>query len=119
MERWRNFLVILTVLMTVSLAGCGTTTDGPPDSPGNLTATAGASMVTLDWDAVTDATSYNVYRSISTGALSTKVLLASALTATAYSDTNVTSGTTYFYQVTSENSNGESGGSAEVSATPQ
>lgn len=118
MERWRNFLVILAVLMTVSLAGCGTT-DGPPDSPGNLAATAGASMVTLDWDTVTDATSYNVYRSLSTGALSTKILLASALTATAYADSNVTSGTTYFYQVTAENSNGESDGSAEVSATPQ
>jgi fibronectin type 3 domain-containing protein len=118
MERWRNFLVILAVLMTVSLAGCGST-DDLPDAPGNLTATAGASMVTLDWDDVGDATSYNVYRSLSTGALSSKVLLASALTASAYSDTNVTSGTTYYYQVTAENSEGESDGSAEVSATPQ
>ncbi len=118
MERWRNFPVILVVLMMVSLAGCGAK-DEPPAAPENLTGTAGASMVTLDWDAVTDATSYNVYRSLSTGALSTKVLLASALTATAYTDTNVTSGTEYFYQVTAENSDGESNGSAEISVTPQ
>ena len=118
MERWRNFPVILVLLVTVSLAGCGSA-DEPPAAPENLTATAGASVVTLDWDAVTDATSYNVYRSLSSGDLSSKILLASALTATAYTDTNVTSGTTYYYQVTAENSDGESNGSAEVSATPQ
>jgi fibronectin type 3 domain-containing protein len=114
----RIFQVILVVLMTMFLAGCGSE-NNVPSAPQNLTGTAGASMVTLDWDAVTDATSYNVYRGLSTGDLSSKVLLASALTATAYSDTNVTSGTTYFYQVTAENSDGESSGSAEVSVTPQ
>lgn len=119
MERWRNFPVILVVLMMVSLAGCGDVENNLPADPENLTGTAGASMATLDWDDVTDATSYNVYRGLSTGDLSSKVLLASALTATAYTDTNVTSGTTYFYQVTAENSDGESNGSAEVSVTPQ
>ena len=118
MERWRNFPVILAVLMTVSPLVAALRTDSRMPR-GNLAATAGASMVTLDWETATDATSYNVYRRLSTGALSTKILLASALTATAYADTNVTSGTTYFYQVTAENSDGESDGSAEVSATPQ
>jgi fibronectin type 3 domain-containing protein len=118
MEQRRIFSVTVAVLLMVLLAGCGSD-NNTPSAPQNLTAAAGASMVTLDWDAVTDATSYNVYRSLSTGDLSSKVLLVSALTATAYSDTNVTSGTTYFYQVTAENSDGESNGSAEVQATPQ
>ncbi len=118
MKQRRISMVTVAVLLLVFLAGCGSKNE-PPDAPQNLTATAGASMVTLDWDAVTDATSYNVYRGLSTGDLSSKVLLASALTATAYADTVVTSGTTYFYQVTAENSDGESNGSAEVSATPQ
>lgn len=119
MERWSIPSTILFVLMTVFLGGCGDANEDPPATPENLTGTAGASMVTLDWDAVTDATSYNVYRGLSTGDLSSKTLLASALSATAYTDTNVTSGNTYFYQVTAENSDGESGGSAEVSVTPQ
>jgi fibronectin type 3 domain-containing protein len=115
MEQRGIFMVTVAVLLMVFLAGCAIE-NKPPDAPQNLTATAGASMVTLDWDAVTDATSYNVYRGVSS---SSKVLLVSALTATAYADTKVTSGITYFYQVTAENSDGESGGSAEVSATPQ
>ena len=115
MEQRRISMVTVAVLLMVFFASCGLESN-PPDAPQNLTATAGASTVTLDWDAVTDATSYNVYRGVSS---SSKVLLASALTATAYVDTNVTSGTTYFYQVTAENSDGESNGSAEVSATPQ
>jgi fibronectin type 3 domain-containing protein len=118
MERRRISPISLVLLIAVSLAGCGGT-DNYPAAPENMTGTAGASSVTLDWDAVTDATSYNVYRGLSSGDLSSKTLLVSALTATAYTDTNVTSGTTYFYQVTAENSDGESDGSVEVSVTPQ
>jgi fibronectin type 3 domain-containing protein len=39
--------------------------------------------------------------------------------ATSYTDTGLTNGTTYYYVVTAVNSAGESGNSSQVSATPQ
>ena len=45
-------------------------------------------------------------------------LIASGLTATSFTDTPVTNGTTYFYVVSASNSAGESPNSAQASATP-
>ncbi len=87
----------------------------PPAAPAGLTATAGNASVALSWNAVAGATSYSVYRGTSSGG---ETLLTSGLTATSYTNTGLTNGTTYFYQVTAVSSAGESAKSSETSATP-
>src|SRR5262249_51263090 len=74
----------------------------PPPAPTGLSATADTGQVSLSWTASTGATSYNVYRGTVTGG---ETLLTSGSTATTYTDTSVTSGTTYFYQVAAVNNN--------------
>jgi len=86
-------------------------------SPNNLAASAGNAQVTLNWTAVTGATSYNVKRATTTGGPYTQI--ASGVTTASYTDTTVTNGTTYYYVVTAVISGTESGNSNEASATPQ
>ncbi|HEV8397109.1 MAG TPA: fibronectin type III domain-containing protein [Vicinamibacterales bacterium] len=86
-----------------------------PAAPTNLAASPGDSQVALSWNAAAGATSYNVLRSTTSGA---EALVASGVTATSYTDTNLTNGTTYFYVVQAANAGGTSGNSNEVSATP-
>ncbi|MEA2600692.1 MAG: hypothetical protein QOF89_1684 [Acidobacteriota bacterium] len=88
----------------------------PPAAPASLTATSGVGSVALSWAAVTGASEYHVLRSAATGGPYTQVGTA---TGTAFTDTAVTSGTTYFYVVRAANSaTCESGNSPEASATP-
>jgi beta-lactamase superfamily II metal-dependent hydrolase len=88
----------------------------PPAAPTGLTATAGNAQVSLSWTASTGATSYNVKRATATGGPYTVV--ASGVTATTYTNTGLTNGTTYFYVVSAVNGAGESPNSSEASATP-
>ena len=83
--------------------------------PQSVSATAGSAQVALSWSAGQNVT-YNLYRSVAAGA---EALYKSGLTQPGYTDTGLTNGTTYFYQVTSMGGGGESARSAEVSATPQ
>jgi hypothetical protein len=87
----------------------------PPPVPANLEATAGNASVALDWTASRTATTYNVYRSTSSG---NETLLATGILTTSYIDNTVVNGMTYFYQVSAVNSSAESVLSREVSATP-
>ncbi|WP_371364507.1 hypothetical protein SRRS_51930 [Sporomusa rhizae] len=94
----------------------GTPTPSVP-APTNLTATAGDAKVTLNWNAVTGATGYNVKRSTTAGGPYTTI--ASNVSGTSYVDSPLTNGTTYYYVVTAITANGESGPSNEAPATPQ
>ncbi|WP_128895707.1 Kelch repeat-containing protein [Longirhabdus pacifica] len=87
------------------------------DAPLNLTATGGDAKVMLNWNEVTDADTYNVYRSLTSGGPYTSV--ATNVYGTSYVDSPLTNGTTYYYVVTAVNENGESAYSNEASATPQ
>lgn len=87
-----------------------------PDAPTGLSATAGDQQVRLSWNAVSDATSYNIKRSAVSGGPYDAIATA---TNTSYTDTGLNNGTTYYYVVTAQNSAGESGNSNEASATPQ
>ena len=89
----------------------------PPSTPGGVSARAGNAQVSLSWNAGAGATSYNVFRSTSTGGESTTPV-ASGIAATSFTDTGLANGTTYFYKVAALNSFGASAQSTEVSATP-
>ena len=87
-----------------------------PATPTGLQATGGNAQVSLSWNASTGAASYNVKRSTTNGGpYSTAV---ASPTATNYTDTSVTNGTTYYYVVSAVNTAGQSGNSAQASATP-
>ncbi|SDZ05514.1 Cellulose binding domain-containing protein [Evansella caseinilytica] len=87
-----------------------------PLAPSGLQASPGDEQVLLSWNAVSSADSYSVYRSTTSGGPYTEV--ADGLTDTSYMDNNVSNDTTYYYVITAANAYGESGYSAEVSATP-
>ncbi|ABQ26212.1 fibronectin type III domain-containing protein [Geotalea uraniireducens] len=87
-----------------------------PAAPAGLTATGAAGQMTLSWNAVSNATSYNVYYS-TTGGVSAANGTKIAGATSPYVQSGLTAGTTYYYIVTAVNSAGESAASAQVSAT--
>jgi cellulose 1,4-beta-cellobiosidase len=89
----------------------------PPAAPSGLTAAGGNATVSLNWSAVTDATSYTVKRATTSGGPYSAV--SSGVTSTSYSDTSVQNGVSYFYVVSASNSGGESADSNEASALPK
>lgn len=87
-----------------------------PNPPTNLTATAGSSSVSLTWSAPTTGSApsgYYIYRSTTSG----QEALYANTQATSYSDSAVTAGDTYYYQVSAFNSAGESARTSEAYAT--
>jgi hypothetical protein len=84
-----------------------------PPAPRNVTATASRGLVSISWTASPGATSYNIYRSTTSGA---ETLFKSGVSGTSFADSAVTSGTTYFYEVTGVSLGGESLKSTEASA---
>src|SRR6266508_3002075 len=100
--------------LVTSIGGGGGT---PPPAPTSLVATPGNAQVSLSWNASTGATSYNVKRSTTSGGPYTTI--ATGVTATNFTNTQLVNGTTYFFVVTAVNSAGESGNSNQASATPQ
>jgi fibronectin type 3 domain-containing protein len=93
-----------------------------PGAPSLTAADAGISSVSLAWYAPASnggpaITGYRVYRGNSSGG---ETLLATVSNVNQYLDTNVSRGTTYYYQVSAQNSVGEGPRSNELSAaTPR
>jgi parallel beta-helix repeat protein len=91
----------------------------PPAAP-TPQATANATSVTLAWSGPPAGTpaidTYTIYRGTSAG--SETMLATVSGPATQYTDSAVTVGTAYYYQVTATNSTGTSVRSAEASAIP-
>ena len=90
-----------------------------PTAPSGLTANADDALVTLSWNAVNDANTYNVYRATSATDSASGSPLATDLTETGYADESADNGTTYYYRVTAiDEAGNESDGSGEVASTP-
>ena len=92
------------------------TPQAAPAAPGNLTATAGDSQVSLNWSASPGATSYTLQRALA--ADGNYIAVANGLTATAYVDASLVNGTTYSYTVAASNAGGSSTASSPASARP-
>ncbi|MGO8669784.1 MAG: fibronectin type III domain-containing protein [Capsulimonadaceae bacterium] len=88
-----------------------------PAAPTGLSATAGALQVSLIWTASTQATSYNVYRGTAAGGEGSTP--AGTTVGTAYTDTGLAAGSTYYYKVAAVDGGGTSALSNEASATPK
>jgi PKD repeat protein len=130
-----TFTATLTVTDSASPAHTATSTvsvtaspvaSQPPTAPTGLTASGGNGQAALSWTAPSNTggqalTAYTVYRSTSSGTETALTsggcsgLNGSTLTCT---DTGLTNGTTYYYEVTASNPTGESPKSNEASATP-
>ncbi|HXR08627.1 MAG TPA: NPCBM/NEW2 domain-containing protein [Candidatus Acidoferrum sp.] len=87
-----------------------------PPAPTGLTAITAGSSAVLQWNAVSNAASYNLGRS--TSAAGPFLPVATNLTALFQLDTGLLAGTTYYYVVSAVNSAGESPDSAEAVAVP-
>jgi fibronectin type 3 domain-containing protein len=86
-----------------------------PSAPAGVTATAGVEQVMLNWQAASNAASYNIGRSTVSGGPDTTV---GSTSGTNYTDADLAGRTTYYYVVTTENVGGQGASSAQVSATP-
>ena len=86
-------------------------------APATVTATAGTTQVALTWGTVTNATSYSVLRATTSGGPYTTVT--TGLTSASYTDTGLTTGTTYYYVIVANSSTSQSVDSTQASATAQ
>lgn len=87
-----------------------------PAAPTEVTTTAGIRQVTVQWKAVTEASSYNLYWSEIPG-VSLKTGTKIADVSNPYVHKDLTNGATYYYILTAVNTYGESGKSDEVAIT--
>jgi len=90
---------------------------GVPPAPVGLAAVTTTGQIALTWTPSPGATSYNIYRGTTAGGESATAL-ATGITAPNYTNTGLTSGTTYYYTVKAVNASGTSGASNEASGTP-
>jgi beta-galactosidase len=88
-----------------------------PAAPTGMAAVGGNAQVTVTWDVVPGATTYNLWRATTSGGPYTLIAGNIGSVNLGYTDNGVTNLTTYYYVVTA-NGNGTSVKSAEVSATP-
>jgi len=93
---------------------------GPPATPRNVVAAPRDGRIVLTWqppasDGGAPVTNYTVFRGTESGSETILTILGDVLT---YTDTAVTNGHTYYYQVSAVNGLGEGLRSIEVAATP-
>jgi fibronectin type 3 domain-containing protein len=113
---------VVTDVVDVVIDGLEDVTGGGGDSnttlsaPSGLTATGTAGQVSLDWSAVTSASSYTVYWDKATGISSSSTAITSVSTEN-YTHSSLDNGTTYYYKVAAVASDNTIGSlSSEVSA---
>ena len=105
--------------------GGSTSCTTAPSAPTGLMATATSSSgISLSWSPVTPpanctVTSYAVFRSTTSGFVPSAANQVASTTATAFTDSGLAAGTTYYYKVEAADSLGSSAPSAAASATTQ
>jgi hypothetical protein len=91
--------------------------NGAPYAASGLIATlSNNTNVNLSWTVGSGASSYNLYRAAESGYEGTNPVV-TGITGISYTDTNLNSGTTYYYRVAAVNGSGLSGFSPEAHAT--
>jgi autotransporter-associated beta strand protein len=93
-----------------------------PSAPTNATAVAGGQQVSLSWNTVPGAISYNIKRSTVSGGETNLVSISAKTTwpnSNQYIDVGLATNVTYYYEISGVNTNGEGAVSAELSAIPQ
>jgi fibronectin type 3 domain-containing protein len=86
----------------------------PPDG---FSATGGSNEVSLNWTAVSGATSYNIKRATSSGGAYTTISTPGSVTGTSYTDSTAVNNSTYYYVFSAVTPFGESANSVQASAT--
>lgn len=89
-----------------------------PTAPTGLAATVGSGAVTLTWNAGGGATSYNVLRSATSTGTYTSIGTVTSPAPTTFTNSGLTNGTTYYYEVSGTNSAGTGPASSPLAATP-
>ena len=102
------------------LMGSPTSQPTPPSAPWNVHAVRGDRSVTLTWSAPFDdggspITNYRIFGGTASGS---EAFLIQLGIVTTYTDSGLSNGVTYYYQVSAKNAVGEGLRSSEVSATP-
>src|SRR5437879_5891148 len=92
----------------------------PPGAPQGLSAVPGDATVSLIWappasNGGSPITNYKIYRGTTSGGETLRATIGNQLS---YSDTGLTNGVTYYYEVSAVNAAGEGPRSIEASATP-
>lgn len=91
--------------------------NGAPYAASGLTATGGVGQVILTWTAGGGATSYNLYRAGQSGGESKLAPVVTGITGTSYTNTGLSAGITYYYQLVAIRNSVSSGFSPEAHAT--
>jgi len=122
------FLYFIIFSFAVLVSSCGeeeeystSSTDNTSSTttlsaPSDLSATGSSGQVTLDWTALSGASSYTVYWDNNTGVSSSGTSITSISTDN-YTHSGLDNGTTYYYKVAGVNSSGTGTLSSEVSAS--
>ncbi len=106
----------LAILKTMFFKPPGPSYIDLPPAPQNVASVSDDGQVTISWDSVTGATSYNIYWDTTGGVTTSDTQLATVTSP--YLHDGLVNGTTYYYAVTAINAVGEGALSDEVNATP-
>ena len=110
--------IIAAAIPAYSNEANATTLDVTPTAPGNLAANAvSTTQINLTWsDNASNETGFKIERKTGSGGTYAQIGTVGA-NVTSYSDSGLTSGTTYYYRVRANNAVGDSGYSNEANAT--
>lgn len=116
------FLSGIVAMLCIILSACGGDPfrydPGTPATPTSVAAKAGDGKVTLSWATASNAGTYTVYYATEPGVDTKTATRITGIASTSYIVSGLENGTKYYLAVAGANSNGESGLSQEVSASP-